>query len=322
MVIIMKFTVSEEYDGKPLLDFIRTGCGVSRSALIRLKKLPCGITLNGQHATVRAVLKNGDLVELKIEDEADEVNPYVEAKGEMPEILYEDEAVIAVNKPPFMPTHTSYLHKDDALSNAVCLYMSSKGEPFVFRAVNRLDRDTSGVVLIAKNRFYSCKLSRSLENGEFKKVYLALLDGSVSESGSVKGYIRRKGESIIERVFEKTYSDGADFSHTEYKSILNTEQNSLVAAFPITGRTHQLRLHFASLGAPICGDSMYGKENTLINRHALHAYSLSFPSPLDNKIITVKAPVPNDFLCAAEEMNLHINEEILKNIQFDERKEN
>jgi len=318
----MKFTVPEEYDGKPLLDFIRLGCGVSRGTLVKLKKLPMGITVNGVHATVRATVKRCDIVSLHIEDDADDVNPYVEAKGEMPEILYEDEAVIAVNKPPFMPTHTSYRHNDDALSNAVCLYMANKGEPFVFRAVNRLDRDTSGVVLIAKNRFYSSKLSKALENGEFKKVYLALLDGTVSESGSVKGYIRRKGESIIERVFEKTYSEGADFSHTEYKSIITTEQNSLVAAFPITGRTHQLRLHFASLSAPISGDTMYGKESPLINRHALHAYSLTFPSPIDNRTITIKAPIPKDFLCAAEKMSLQTNDEILNDIHFDERKQN
>ena len=123
----MIFSVPEEYDGKILLEFIRNYCGVSRGALIKLKKLPLGITLNGSHATVRAIVKNGDEVSLQIEDREEDVNPYVDSIGEMPEILYEDEAVIAVNKPPFMPTHTSYLHRDDALSNALCLYMKKKG---------------------------------------------------------------------------------------------------------------------------------------------------------------------------------------------------
>ena len=305
----MTFSVSAEFDGKTLLEFIRNYCGVSRGALIKLKKLPLGITVNGEHATVRAILKKEDTVVLQLEDRESDVNPYVESVGEMPQILYEDEAVLAVNKPPFMPTHTSYLHRDDALSNAVCLYMKNKGEPFVFRAVNRLDRDTSGVVLIAKNRLYSSKLSKSLENGEFRKTYLALLDGKIDEGGRIEGYIRREGESIVKRVFEKDGSDGSDYSVTDYKKLSGTEKNSLVQAFPITGRTHQLRLHFASLGAPICGDTMYGFESELINRHALHAYSLSFPSPIDNGIITVYAPLPEDMKSAAERLGLDIPKE-------------
>ena len=306
----MTFSVSAEFDGKTLLEFIRGYCGVSRGALIKLKKLPMGITVNGEHATVRAILKKGDAVILQLEDRESDVNPYVESTGEMPEILYEDEAVIAVNKPPFMPTHTSYLHRDDALSNAVCLYMKNKGEPFVFRAVNRLDRDTSGVVLIAKNRLYSSKLSKALENGEFRKTYIAILDGKTDESGRIEGYIRREGESIVKRVFEKESSEGSDYSVTDYKRLGFTENNSLVCAFPITGRTHQLRLHFASLGAPICGDTMYGKGSELINRHALHAYSLSFPSPTDGRRITVYAKLPEDMNEAAQSLGLDIPDEI------------
>lgn len=306
----MIFSVPDEYEGKALLEFIRSYCGVSRSALIKLKKLPMGITVNGEHATVRAVLKKGDAVVLQLEDSENDVNPYVETVGVMPAILYEDEAVIAVNKPPFMPTHTSYLHRDDALSNAVCLYMKNKGEPFVFRAVNRLDRDTSGVVLIAKNRFYSSKLSKSLEKGEFRKTYIALLVGKIDASGRIEGYIRREGESIVKRVFENESSVGSDYSVTDYKTLSYTENNSLIQAYPITGRTHQLRLHFASLGAPICGDTMYGNESDIINRHALHAYSLSFPSPIDNSIITVHAKLPEDMKKTAEKLGLDIPDEI------------
>ena len=308
----MTFSVPPEYEGKALLEFIRNYCGVSRGALVKLKKLPHGITVNGEHATVRFVVKSGDTVILQLEDRESDVNPHVEMIGEMPEILYEDESVIAVNKPPFMPTHTSYLHRDDALSNAVCLYMNNKGEPFVFRAVNRLDRDTSGVVLIAKNRFYASKLSKSLEKGEFKKTYIAILDGSVCESGRIEGYIRREGQSIVKRVFEKEFSDGADYSVTEYETICVGSSASIVKAFPVTGRTHQLRLHFASLGASICGDSMYGKESELIDRHALHAYTLSFPSPIDDRVITVRAPIPDDMRSAAEKLELNVSDEYYK----------
>ena len=163
----MVFIVDEFWNGRLLRDYLRSGCGVSRKTLCKLKALDNGILLNGQRVTVRAVIKSGDTVELSVEDEESDENPYVVPIGEMPPIVYEDEAVIAVNKPAGMPTHTSFGHYEDSLSNAVCLYLKKQGKPFVFRAINRLDCDTSGIVLIAKNRYYASVLSASLEKGEF-----------------------------------------------------------------------------------------------------------------------------------------------------------
>ena len=307
----MTFNVQEKYDNLRLSVFIREACGVSRATLIKLKKLDNGIMLNGERVTVAATVKSGDVLILAIEDREDETNPFVTAVGEMPEVVYEDEAVIAVNKPYGMPTHTSHGHRDDSLANSVCAYFAKKGKPFVFRAVNRLDLDTSGVVLIAKNRYYANILSRSMENGEFSKKYLAILDGDIPKSGEVDGYISREGESIIKRTLSDTETEGSDYSLTRYERVCSSNGASVVIAAPVTGRTHQLRVHFSFVGAPIYGDTMYGAPSEHIDRQALHAYELTFPSPITGEKITVKADIPSDMKTLAKTLGIDI-EELLK----------
>lgn len=304
----MTFNVQDKYDNLRLSVFIREACGVSRATLIKLKKIDNGIMLNGQKVTVAVAVKSGDVLTLAIEDREDEINPFVTAEGEMPEIVYEDEAVIAVNKPYGMPTHTSHGHRDDSLANSVCAYYAKKGQPFVFRAVNRLDLDTSGVVLIAKNRYYANILSRAMENGEFSKKYLAILDGEIPENGEIEGYISREGESIIKRTLSATETEGSDYSLTRYERIFASNGASVVLATPVTGRTHQLRVHFSSVGAPIYGDTMYGNASELIGRQALHACELTFTSPITGETITVRADVPSDVKTLAETLGIDIEE--------------
>lgn len=300
----MTFYVKEKDDGMRLSEFIRTVCGVSKGALIKLKKLDDGIMLNGNRVTVAVSVKSGDVLTLAMHDRAEEMNPFVSAEGEMPEIVYEDEAVMAVNKPFGMPTHTSHGHRNDSLANAVCAYYAEKGQPFVFRAVNRLDLDTSGVVLIAKNRYYSSILSRLLENGMFSKSYIAVLDGEVPENGEISGYISREAESVIKRRLSPNATEGSDHSLTLYKRLASANGASVVIAYPVTGRTHQLRVHFSSIGAPIYGDTMYGRASEKISRQALHAYELTFPSPITGETVTVKADIPSDMKELMSELGL------------------
>ncbi len=290
----MDFTVDEKFNNKPLRDFLRGGIQISRKTLTRLKSLENGILLNGERVTVRAAVHTGDAVCLALEDCENDENPHVQASGQMPPIIYEDEAIIAVNKPAGMPTHTSYGHYGDALSNAVCAYFNEQGKPFVFRAVNRLDRDTSGVVLIAKNRYYSSILSGAMTEGKFKKQYIAVVQGKTEPSGEITGYIAREGESIIKRRLLSAQIEGSDYSKTEYTTLDSTENASVLLVSPITGRTHQIRLHMSSIGHPIMGDTMYGSASEHIQRQALHAYLLTFPSPVTGKMMTVTAPIPDD----------------------------
>lgn len=290
----MTFSVKENQEGMLLREFLKEECAVSHNLLVKLKKLPDGILLNGERVTVRAVIHSGDTVTVKAEDSALSVNPLVVPEGEMPEILFEDEALLVVNKPGGMPTHTSHGHTLDSLANRVCAYYEKNGIPFVFRAINRLDKDTSGVVLIAKNAFYAAKLSKAQRSGDFEKKYLAVLDGETLKSGKIEGYIKREEKSIIKRSFSLFPSDGADYSLTEYKTVETKNGVSLAEIEIKTGRTHQIRVSFASLGTPVLGDTLYGRESTLIDRQALHSVSLSFTSPLSGERQTVSAPLPKD----------------------------
>ncbi len=308
----MTFTIPNRYAGKALKEFLYENLKISRATLTKLKKLPLGITLNGEHVTVRAILNEGDILELQIEDREDEENEYVIPCGELPPILYEDDSLIILNKPSGMPTHTSIDHRTDSLANAVCAHFKNLGQSFVFRAVNRLDGDTTGIVMIAKNRYYACLLSRALANGEFKKEYIAVLDGETEKSGRVCGYVKREADSIIKRTFSAEETLGAEYSETYFITLDSKNGKSIVLARPITGRTHQLRLHFSSLGAPICGDFLYGTESNDIPRQALHAYSLTFPSPSLGKTVKVFAPIPDDIKLLMQKHSLTIPKDFKK----------
>ena len=300
----MIFEVDKNWDEKLMRDFLRVGCRISRNTLCILKKCENGIMLNGKCVTVRATLHTGDKVELAIEDKLLDENPNLYASGVMPEIVYEDDSMLVINKPAGMPTHTSLGHYDDALSNAVYSYLKEQGEAFVFRAINRLDRDTSGVVLIAKNRYYASILTDSLVKGEFTKRYIAVVEGKLSGNGSVQGYIAREQESMIKRCFSTEKIEGGDYSLSYYEVLDANESASLVLVTPVTGRTHQIRLHLASLGHTIIGDDFYGNKSEYISRQALHAYTLSFPSPITGEKITVKAPLPTDIMELCKQYSL------------------
>ena len=193
-----------------------------------------------------------------------------------------------------MPTHPSHGHYEDTLANALAFHFAVAGEPFVFRAVNRLDRDTSGIVLVAKNRGAAFRLSQAIAGGEVEKRYLALAIGKIAHPGTVDANIRRRTESMIERtVCPPTEGQSAK---TDYRPLTGNEALTLLEVMPITGRTHQIRVHMASLGHPLLGDTLYGNPSSspLISRQALHAVSLTFHRPSDGETITVTAPLPPD----------------------------
>ena len=193
-----------------------------------------------------------------------------------------------------MPTHPSHNHRGDTLADALAYKYQEEGIPFVFRAISRLDRNTSGILLIAKDRISASRLSASMKNGDINKKYIAILDGELDfDEGTIDTYIKREAESIIFRKVCKE-NEGGDRAITKYKLLAKSNGYSLVLASPITGRTHQLRVHFSHMGAPILGDDMYGNESPLISRHALHALSLEFIHPKTNTPITVCAPTSED----------------------------
>ena len=297
----MDYIIPAEKDGGSVLDIIRTELGISHSTLRALKFTDGGITLNGEAVTVRKVVKAGDILSLAVEDKEtpEKLAPYAVEL----DIAYEDDELVIPNKPPFMPTHQSHGHFDDTLANALAYKYEKEGKPFVFRPINRLDRNTSGLVIIAKNRLSAAALSESMRRREIRKKYIAILKGELPEDkGVIDACIRRAEDSIIFREVCAPNAEGADTALTEYEVICRKNGYTLVRAEPLTGRTHQLRVHFAHLGAHILGDTLYGEESALIDRHALHAATLTFPHPTDRKTTTVNAPLPEDMARAVSEI--------------------
>ena len=192
---LMKIIINGEYDGRELLSYIKNELSLSRRLLTRLKQKENGIRINGEHVTVRYILHAGDLLEISDGDE--KPNEAVLPVDLPVKILYEDADLLAVAKPHGMPTHPSHGHMLDTLANAIAYRY--REVPFVFRPINRLDRDTSGVVLIAKNQRAAAFLVDAMQKGEFIKTYLAITDGELLPKGIIEKPIRRQNESIIIR---------------------------------------------------------------------------------------------------------------------------
>lgn len=289
------FRFENKFAGKEVLYVLRSELGFSRKAITKLKQKENGIVLNGSRVTVRAVIGENDILEINCDDGKEEENKNLVPNGAMPEILFEDDYIIAVNKPAYMPTHPSIGHFDDTLANSLANYYRKSYRPFVFRAINRLDRNTSGTLLIAKDKLSSYKLGQAMQNGRIHKTYLAILCGRAGNvGGRIETYIRRKEESIIFREVCGGKCDGASLAVTDYRILAANENFSLAEASPLTGRTHQLRVHFSHIGHPILSDDLYGEKSDLIGRHALHSHKLSFPHPMSGKTITVCANLPED----------------------------
>ena len=299
----MTYSISALYDGQPLRTYLTRELNLSHRLLTRLKALPNGILLDGRPVTVRAILHTGATLTLAIEDESP-VSGRIVPSGVMPCVLYEDDDLIVCNKPGNMPTHPSHGHFDDTLANALATYdISHHGQAYPFRPVNRLDRETSGVVLIARNALSAARLSGQMQAKGIRKVYLALLDGEIPECGTVNAPIRRAQPSIILREVCSADDEGAQSALTHYRTLAawhtpSGQPRTLVQAFPETGRTHQLRLHFAHLGAPIVGDGLYGSKHAtepdLPARQLLHALSLRFEHPGTHVPMCIVAPIPED----------------------------
>ena len=289
----MEYRITEAHDGKILRQFLQTDLRLSSKEIKHIKFLENGLTVNGERVTVRRVLKAGDLLCIASEDtETAPIKPV-----DLPiKILYEDAHLVVPAKPADMPTHPSHDHYDDTVANALAYRYAKNGEPFVFRPVNRLDRNTSGLLLIARNRTSAGKLSEAIKSGKIRKSYLAILDGEMPlGEGVIDACLHRTAESIILREVCSPDAPDADPSRTEYRVLAVENGHTLVEARPITGRTHQLRVHFAYIGHPLTGDDLYGSPSDAIARHALHARTLAFPHPVTNEILKITAPLADDF---------------------------
>lgn len=299
-ILFMKITVTEPENGLEIKEYLRRSAGFSYTLVKQLKRSETGIILNGKRATVREVLHTGDELILDCETELTPESSVIPCKGSA-EIVYEDDATVLFRKPSGVPTHPSRGHLTDTLANAAAYIYGQRGVPFIFRAVTRLDSDVSGIVLCAKTKLSAGRLSDDVANGRIGKRYLALCDGAPAkkgESGVIEGYIRRTGNSIITREITEEPEGGA-FARTEYTVLAENGKRSLLSVAPITGRTHQIRVSLASIGAPIAGDGFYGNEHSEC-RCMLHAYELAFKHPISGEELCVRAPLFDDMKTAIQ----------------------
>ena len=271
--------ISAEDGGRTVKEYIKR-FGLSATLIKRVKL--GGILRNGEAVTVRAILDAGDRLEIVFPEEKSEA---IEPMDIPIEVLYEDEHILAVSKPANMPTHPSRGNSLPTLANAV---MGLYGGEMTFRAVNRLDRDTSGIVLIAKNQFSASRLADEMKAGGFVKKYTAIVCG-VPRPGQavIDAPIERECEGSMRRVVRE---DGKR-AITEYRTLAVRDDGNAVCELTLhTGRTHQIRVHMAHIGHPLVGDFLYGERGE--GSYSLHACELSFTHPISGERITVRSRPP------------------------------
>lgn len=281
----LNYIVKDEVNIRQVL---REKFGISERLLTKLKKNQKIFLNDSNKIYMDMYVKQNDKISVNLDFDEDNSN-IIPVKMDL-KILYEDESIIIVDKPANMPVHPSLNHYEDSLSNGIKYYFNILELKRKIRPINRLDKNTSGIVIFAKNEYIQDRLNK------YHKEYLAIVVGKLLGSGIIDKPIARKEDSIIERCID---SNG-EKSITEYEVIQNFKVNntnlSLVKCILHTGRTHQIRVHMKSIGHPILGDTLYGNYSELINRQALHAYKISFIHPITKKEIEITSSIPNDML--------------------------
>lgn len=299
----LEFLVPENYDGIQMKNFLRGYCGLSARLFGKLKRQPMGITRNGLHAIATDILHAGDTVRIFMPDDTKQLEPV-----NLPlNVIFEDEDVLVVNKPADMPMYPAPGHDRDSLANAVAAYYLNSSQQIAFRPVYRLDKDTSGLVLLAKNPFAAASLAGSIE-----KDYFAVCEGELYGCGEIDSPIARKEGHAIQR----EVNPGGERAHTKWKSLCVSQNHSLVVLELETGRTHQIRVHLSYIGHPLAGDDMYGGSIDFITRQALHCGKIRFLHPVTKQNMEFTCGFPNDMKklledCHMESVQNHINEPVL-----------
>lgn len=285
---IFTYTISEEFENSTLLSFLKAEC-YSSPVITHLKRTENGILLNGCWARVRDILHKNDILTITLleTDSSDNIVPVPLPLN----IIYADEDLMVINKPADMPIHPSQNNYENTLANAVAYYFSQQGIPFVYRCINRLDRDTTGLLILAKHMYSASLLSDMVKNRFIHREYIAIADGNVNDEGIIDAPIARVKDSTIER--EVNFTDG-DFARTHYKCLKRKNGYSLVSLKLETGRTHQIRVHMKYIGHALLGDFLYNPDYTFMKRQALHSYRLTFTHPITKEKLTFTAPLPPD----------------------------
>lgn len=316
---ILTYNITEDWPS--IRDFLNSK-RYPHAVFVRLKKTENSVLVNGEWLHLYQPLHAGDTLEIRLieKENSDNIVPrdfaeimnHVKCEPEahsLP-VIYEDEDILVVNKPAGLPIHPSQNHYEDSLANAVMAYYKEQGENFVFRCINRLDRNTSGLTLIAKNMLSSAILSQDVMKRDIHRTYLALVEkvqektkvaNQLPDSGTIEAPIARvEGSTILREVNFET----GDYALTKYWKLADFEDATLLKLQLGTGRTHQIRVHMSYIGHPLLGDDLYGNgtyhkidsegKPIILDRHALHSYRLEFTHPITGEAMDLKADLPAD----------------------------
>ena len=316
------YIISRSEAGKDIRSYLREQ-GYSRHILASIKPDPDAVLLNGTHVFLRHILQEKDVLTIRVRDDLSSRNV---VPAPVPfAVVYEDEDVLVIDKPARVAIHPAISHPANTLANGVTWYYEQKGIPFVFRCINRLDRDTTGLLIVAKNLVSASILETALQRREIRRTYLAVTEGSIPEEGTIDLPIARKEGSLIERCVDEVRGERAV---THYRRLRSDTQPAYISpssdplplpvsgAYSVaeihleTGRTHQIRVHMAAIGHPLLGDSLYNpsiiplfdKEVPKpgvplpygLARQALHSWKLDFIHPITKEPLHFEAPVPED----------------------------
>lgn len=289
----LEYIITNEFHNKTVEQFLKAQ-DFPHQAIVQFKKTNKGILHNGIWAYTSEKLSAGDTLTLHlVEDVAESsIAPIFVPLT----IVYEDEDLLVIDKPANMPIHPSMNHHEGTVANGLMYYFKEQGKSFTFRAINRLDRDTSGLTMVAKHLLSGGILSRMVSTKEIKRTYQAICQGKIPESGTIDAPIARVADSTIERCVD---FDNGERAVTHFKRIAYDEEKalSLVELQLETGRTHQIRVHLKHLGHPIIGDFLYHPDYTFCQRQALHSASLTFVHPITKKEMHFTSPLPEDLKC-------------------------
>ena len=289
---IFHYQITENEQGTTVLDFLRKK-GFSRHILSSMKADKEALTRNGQRIGGREQLLAGDHFRVRLLEtvDSDGIVPV-----SMPlSILYEDEDILVINKPADMPVHPSIGNYTNTLANGVAAYLDAKDEHSPFRCINRLDRDTSGALILAKNAFSAAVLSTQMRNRQIRRTYLAVVEGITPPNGTIFAPISRVDDSVIERHVDFLRGEPAV---THYERLEVKNEHPLLEIHLETGRTHQIRVHMGYIGHPLPADYLYHPVYDCFKRQPLHSLQLEFRHPVTDKPMCLLAPVSED-MCNA-----------------------
>ena len=298
----LRYQIAPEHEGMNVERYLKQQHGYSSRTIVKLKHYEQGMRLNGAHTRTIDLLHAGDVLEITfLDSEEHGVEHFIRSNRQV-EIAYEDGGLLVFNKPADMPCHQSCGHAADTLANVFAAHCDQLGMDLMYRPLNRLDRDTSGAVLIAKNRFAAASVTNN-----FHKTYQAILDGVPPQSeGRVDAPIRREFPEEMRRIV----SPDGQRAITNYCVLAVQDGYSLVDFVLETGRTHQIRVHMAHLGCPVLGDSMYGRKSEMIARQALHCRYIAFTQPVSRQPVGVSCTMPEDMQEVCTKLGLKMNNDV------------